>query len=166
LSHKCLQKEIGKRVRPGSLRFFASDVRGSELFEFAMVLPVLAMLLIGAVWIGRAMMVYQALGRAARDGARAALATTCASCGNARTSNSDVTTIVTKDLKAASLDTSSLTPPTVKRNQVLDPGVPAKYQDSGVTVTVTYPVKLYIPFTPWNGTKITLSSTVSMRQEF
>jgi hypothetical protein len=56
--------------------------------------------------------------------------------------------------------------PTVSRNQVLDPSDPAKYQVSGVTVTVTYPVKLYIPFTAWNGTTINLSSTVSMRQEF
>jgi hypothetical protein len=35
-----------------------------------------------------------------------------------------------------------------------------------VQVVITYPVQLNIPFTPQNLTTITLTSTVTMRQEF
>ena len=164
LKHKCLQKEISARVRTALLRFLASDARGTELLEFAMVLPILMMLLIGTVWIGRAVSVYQALGRAAREGARVALASTCATCGSASNYGA-ANTAVNDALTAASLDTSNATI-SVTPIPTLNPSDPANYQVSGVTVAVIYPVQLNIPFTGLNGTTINLSSTVTMRQEF
>jgi Flp pilus assembly protein TadG len=161
----CLQKEIATRVHSSLPRRLASEASGAELLEFALVLPVLVMLLLGAVWIGRAVSVYQALGRAAREGARVALATTCATCGNA-TNFGAASTAVSDALTAASLDTSIMVPPTITPIPVLNPNDPANFQVSGVTVTVAYPVLLNIPFTPWNGATINLSSTVTMRQEF
>jgi Flp pilus assembly protein TadG len=162
LKHMCLQKEISTCVHASLLRRLAWDARATELLEFALVLPVLVMLLLGAVWIGRAVSVYQALGRAAREGARVYLATTCAKCGNGQT---DPTTTIDNALTAASLDSTQASV-VFNNNQALDPGDPANYQVAGVTVSVTYPVQLNIPFTPWNGTTINLSSTVTMRQEF
>jgi Flp pilus assembly protein TadG len=162
LKHMCLQKEISTGVHASLLRRLASDARGTELLEFALVLPVLVMLLLGAVWIGRAVSVYQALGRAAREGARVALASTCATCGNGQT---DPTTTIDNALTAASLDYTQASV-VFNNNQALDPGDPANYQVAGVTVSITYPVQLNIPFTPWNGAAINLSSTVTMRQEF
>jgi Flp pilus assembly protein TadG len=150
------------RVHASLLRRLGSDACGAELLEFALVLPVLVMLLLGAVWIGRAVSVYQALGRAAREGARVALASTCATCGNGQT---DPTTTINNALTAASLDYTQASV-VFNNNQALDPGDPANYQVAGVTVSITYPVQLNIPFTPWNGASINLSSTVSMRQEF
>jgi len=128
-----------------------------------MVLPILVMLLIGMLWMGRAVSVYQAIWRAAREGARVALASTCATCGNA-TNFGAANTAVNAALTAASLDTSSAV---ISINQIpLDPGDPANYRANGVEVVVTYPVQLNIPFTPENATTITLTSTVTMRQEF
>jgi Flp pilus assembly protein TadG len=159
----CLQKEIPSRVRSSLVRRLASEARGTELLEFALVLPILVMLLLGAVWIGRAVSVYQALGRAAREGARVALASSCATCGNA-TNFGAANTAVSDALTAASLDSSDAT---ISIDQIpLNPSDPVIYQSNGVKVVVGYPVQLNIPFTPWNGASITLSSTVSMRQEF
>jgi len=165
LKHMCLQKEISTRVHASLPRRLTSDARGTELLEFAMVLPILVSLLLGAVWIGRAVSVYEALGRAAREGARVALASTCATCGNASNFGA-ANTAVSDALTAASLDTSIMVPPTITPIPVLNPNDPANFQVSGVTVTVAYPVQLNIPFTPQNLTTITLSSTVTMRQEF
>lgn len=158
----CLQKEISTRARTGLLRFLAREARGTELFEFALVLPILMMLLIGTVWIGRAVSVYQALGRAAREGARVYLATTCATCGNTQ---NDPTTTIDNVLTAASLDFTQASV-VFNNNQPLDSGDPANYRVQGVTVSVTYPVQLNIPFTPQNATTINVTSVVSMRQEF
>ena len=163
MKHMCLQKEISTRVHSSLPRRLASEARGAELLEFALVLPVLVMLLLGAVWIGRAVSVYQALGRAAREGARVALATTCATCGNA-TNFGAANTAVNDSLTAASLDTSDAN---ISINQItLNPGDPANYQVNGVQVIVVYPIELDIPFTPWNGAAFNLTSKVSMRREF
>jgi Flp pilus assembly protein TadG len=164
---KCLQSEIVGRDLRSRLRRLVKAERGSELFEVALVLPILFMLLIGIVWLGRAFSIYQAVSRAAREGARAALAPTCATCGNTRTTQAEVDTVVDDVLTAATIDTSN---PglaiTLQRNLPLNPADPANYQVSGVSVTVSYPVQLTIPFTTLNGTTITISSTASMRQEF
>jgi len=149
------------------LRRSATDERGVTLVEFALVLPILTTLLIGTIWIGRAVSVYQALERAAREGARVAVAPACASCGGATATDAAVDSTVNNALAAASLDTSN---PgleiTIARNQRLNSNDPANYQASGVQVTVSYPVQLNIPFTSQRAKTINLSSTVSMRQEF
>jgi Flp pilus assembly protein TadG len=165
LMAKCIQKETFTRVRTALRSRFASDTRGQELVEFAFILPILMMLLMGIFYMGRAISVYQALGRAAREGARAALATTCATCGDALNTAAGQTAI-NNALVSASLNPSLVVPPPVFTAAVLNSSDPTNYQVNGVTVTVTYPVQLNIPFTGWNGTTINLSQTVTMRQEF
>jgi Flp pilus assembly protein TadG len=135
------------------------------LFEFALVLPVLTMVLIGIVWVGRLISVYQALGRAARDGAQVYLASTCATCGNTPDSGA-AQDAITAALTAASLDPTQATIVGPQNGISLDPNDPANYQASAVTVTVTYPVQLNIPFTPWDGASLNVTSTVTMRQEY
>jgi Flp pilus assembly protein TadG len=144
-----------------------SDTRGLALVEFAFVAPILVMLLLGTFWVGRTMSVYEALGRAARDGARAAIARPCATCGGSGASDSDVHDVVEDALESASIDTTNPNfQVNIARDQPLNPSEPASFQSSGVTVTVSYPVQLNIPFTTQKATTIHLSSTVSMRQEF
>ena len=162
---KCLQKETFTRMRTVLRRRFARDTRGQELMEFALVLPALMMLLMGIFYLGRAISVYEALGRAAREGARAVLATSCATCGNVVDYSTEQPAIYSV-LQAASLDPSLANftdPPNIT---TLNSGDPTNYQVNGVTVTVSYPLQLNIPFTSLNGTTITLSQTVTMRQEF
>ena len=148
-------------------RAFSSGSSGAILVEMALVIPVLVTILIGAFWIGRAVSIYQALERAAREGARVGIAPPCALCGGGSTTDAQINDAVNNALTAASLDAAN---PglqiVIARNQPLDSGDPAGYRSSGVQVTVSYPVQLNIPFTSQNATTINVSSSVSMRQEF
>ncbi|HWZ56324.1 MAG TPA: TadE/TadG family type IV pilus assembly protein [Verrucomicrobiae bacterium] len=150
-----------------SPRFLLSGARGVAIVEFALVVPVLTTILIGTFWLGRAVSVHQALERAAREGARVGITPACALCGSSTATDASIDVAVNGALAAASLDTSN---PgleiVIARNQRLDSNDPANYQSSGVQVTVSYPVQLNIPFTSQRATTISLTSSVSMRQEF
>jgi Flp pilus assembly protein TadG len=158
----------------GRCAFFRAD-RGTTVVEFALVVPVLFMLLFGIFWIGRAYNVYASITRAAREGARYGAAPTCASCGSVFPSSTQVQTVVDGALTAGSLD------PTQKLNftyqtGILLNGVDNPYpacpsplsptQECGVVVSFQYPVTLAIPFTSMNTTTINIPTSVQMRQEF
>jgi Flp pilus assembly protein TadG len=165
LMEKCLQKETFARVRKTMRQRLASDTRGQELVEFAFILPILLMLFMGIVYLGRAISVYQALGKAARDGARAALETSCATCGNTP-NTAAATAAIDGALQAASLDPTMALVSGPNPLTPLNPSDPVNYQVNGVTVQVQYPVQLNIPFTTLNGTIFYVGQTVTMRQEF
>ena len=59
------------------------DAAGAEIAEAAVVLPLLFMLLFGIMWFARAFNIYTTVNRAARLGALAESANSCATCGNA-----------------------------------------------------------------------------------
>jgi TadE-like protein len=155
-------------VRRRGPRRVAAEEHGAEIVEFAVVLTALLMLLIGIIWIGRAYNTYQTITRAAREGARFALAPSCATCGNAFPTDTEVQLVIKNALTASSLDPTKTVPPisslAIQRNQPLDPKDKPLYQFSGVVVSFGYPVKLPIPFT--TPVTFTVSTTVQMRQEF
>ena len=70
-----------------------SEQRSQALIEFALISPVLLLLLFGIVDIGRAVFYYDTIGHAAREGARAAV-----QAPNRLPTNSDVLTTVTAQL--------------------------------------------------------------------
>lgn len=169
LMAKCLQTETSMGVWTRLRRKFVSDTRGQELVEFAFTIWILLGLLILVFWCGRAYSVYQAVERAAREGARVYLASTCATCGNA---TSDPTGAINRVLLAASLDPAQATP-VITPNQILVPAnLPNYSQVSGVTVQVNYPLQLNLPLISWITSTastvpfVTITSTVSMRQEY
>jgi Flp pilus assembly protein TadG len=83
------------------------DSQGSQVAELALVVPILLMVFMGILWFGRAFNIYTTLNRAARDGAQAAAAHTCASCGNAPAVDADVqTNVINPIIIAAHLDPS------------------------------------------------------------
>jgi Flp pilus assembly protein TadG len=168
---KCLQKEISGRVRAPLMQRLKSEEVASEIVEFAFVSVIVLLLLIGIIYIGRAVSVYQALQRAAREGARVALAPTCASCGD---NINDPTAAINSALSAASLN-PMLANITILNpsNQPLDPSDPANYQGYEVQISISYPMRMFIPTTIWttgmNSTSTTpfvITSTVTMRQEY
>jgi TadE-like protein len=60
------------------------EAGGSQVAEFAVVLPIVVMLLFGILWFARAFNIYSTITYAAREGANAAVvgnAPTCATCG-------------------------------------------------------------------------------------
>src|SRR5215467_16106012 len=79
---------------------------GAELVEMALVLPLLLTLLIGVFWAARAYNIYETITRAAREGARVAVAPTCATCGNSFPSTTTIQTAVTNVLTSAGMNTS------------------------------------------------------------
>jgi Flp pilus assembly protein TadG len=146
-------------------RRVAAGERGAEIVEFAVVLTALLMLLIGIIWIGRAYNIYQTITRAAREGARFALAPSCATCGNTFPTDTEVQGVINGALSAAALDPTKANPAIqIQRNQTLDPNDAPGYQFSGVVVSFGYPVYLPIPFT--RPVTMTVSTRVQMRQEF
>lgn len=81
----------------------ARDTRGAQVAEFAAVLPLLIMILLGIMWFGRALNIYTTLHRAARAAAQASAIHSCATCGN--TLPADVqTSVVNPILTVARLD--------------------------------------------------------------
>ena len=150
----------------------AREERGVELVEAALVFPLLLALIIGGFWLGRAYNIYESLTRAAREGARFALAPSCATCGNTFPGNAEVTTVINNALSAASMDPAQVSPAIsilpANRNtgtQMLNPTDPTSTQVPGVVIKFGYPVKLIIPFTPLNAMTITITTQVQMRQE-
>ncbi len=64
-----------------SLKVNSKNERGAELLEFALVLPLLLLLVLGAIEFGRAYFTYNILAKAVRDGARYAATTEVSSTG-------------------------------------------------------------------------------------
>jgi len=92
-------------------RCFARDARGSEIAEFAMVVPLLFMFLMAIFWFGQAFRIYGTLTQASRAGARAAVAPTCATCGTpATTPTQNAVAAVTSAMTASHLSTAQLQP--------------------------------------------------------
>jgi hypothetical protein len=166
---KCLQKEISKRGRTALLRRLRSETRAQELVEFAfLVLFVLPPLFIGIIWMGRAISVYETLTRAAREGARAALAPACALCGGAVPTDGEIEDVIEQHLTAASVDASKLVPPTptiVRDTLAQDTSNPTNYKVTWVTITLKYPVPMMMMSTTWTAFTLNITSTVTMHQE-
>ncbi len=103
---------VSGKYNSGALRRLARGTRGSEIIEFAMVVPLLFMFLMGIFWFGQAFRIYGTLTQATRAGARAAVAPVCATCvspgPNGAAQNAQ--TAVTNAMSAAHLNTAQLVP--------------------------------------------------------
>lgn len=84
----------------------------SQIAEAALVLPIVFTLLLGIYWVGRAMNVYATINQAARQGARAAVTASCATCGNAPLTVNQVAAQVGAALQASHLDPNLVVPNT------------------------------------------------------
>jgi hypothetical protein len=143
-----------------------AEERGAELVEFAVLAPLLVMLLVGMIWFGRAYNTTQTLTRAAREGARFAIAPCCASCcdpSNPYPTDAEVRARIDTALLASSLDPGQVQGYSMLRQQPLNPG--SAQVDRGVVISFTYPFRFVLPFTPLHLTTITLSVRVQMREE-
>ncbi len=123
------------------------SIRGQSLVEFALVLPVFLLLLIGVAEFGRAWMTRNILTGASREAARIA-----AVQGNTASALSRANNI----LSSAGISGALV--------NIADDGVP--YGTCSVTVSYAFPVSV-AGFLPGLGGPIfTLSSSTSMRKEF
>jgi Flp pilus assembly protein TadG len=124
--------------------------RGQALVEFALVLPLLLMLVIGVFEFGRAYNVYQVITDAAREGARTAVV------ADPSTTQDSVLTTIRNALGRAGLNSSSAT--IGLTGWRTGTGTPA-------TVTIQFPYTFVFlrPFT--RLAPITLQTAFSMRNE-
>jgi Flp pilus assembly protein TadG len=100
-----------QKSRAISWRKLEDGAGGSEIAEFAMILPLLFLFLIGIFWFGQAFRIYGTITNAARDGARAAVAPACATCA-AGDPSTNAWNVIKSDLQAAHLDPTHLQQPT------------------------------------------------------
>jgi Flp pilus assembly protein TadG len=145
---------------------------GAEVVEMAFVLPLLLTLLIGVFWAARAYNIYETITRAAREGARVAVAPSCSACGNAVPSVANVENAVLNSLTASSVDTTQVKIPTCagnlsskicyQRDIQLNASTPKEF---GVAVSLTYPFSFSLPFTSLNFSTVNIPTTVQMREE-
>jgi len=137
------------------MRRVRSDVSGQAMVEFAIVLPLLLILMIAVFEFGRAWSVYHAVTDAARSGARSAVV------ADPGTTQDSVYAIVRRALARASIDTGSATTVTLSGWRA-GTGTPAT-----VEIAVPYTFVFLRPFMGWSSTKaaITLRSTFVMRNE-
>jgi TadE-like protein len=163
------------------------ETRGAEIAEAAIVLPLMFMLLLGIYWFGRAYNIYGTITHAAREGARAATASTCPLCGNTALVESQIANRVAEVLQASHLDPNQATPllpnPALKDCQT---GAAATCGASpqicfmsnvqinqpttgpvacGVSVSFQYPYQFYLPFTSLNQQLILLKANVQTTGE-
>lgn len=166
--------------------------KGTELAEFAVVFPLFLALLFALIWAGRTLSVYGTITRAAREGARFAVAPSCASCSPANTAPSDAEVVNTVDasLRAAGMDPASIqsyTPPQpitfcagvapatcnttshvqICRGVQLNSG--ATPQQCGTVVSYSYPVPLAFTVATAGAMvrlpQVTVSTSVQVAQE-
>jgi len=167
--------------------------KASEIAEAALVMPLAFMILLGIYWFGRAFNTYSTINDAAREGARVAIAQTCASgppaCSspNASASPATIDSTVTAVLKASAVDPSQIITPTTptvtscsgaanpcsstpggvmvcSNIQVTPPS--ANQPVCGVSVSFQYPYQFWLPFTSLNMQRITLTTDVQMTGEY
>jgi len=122
-------------------------IRGQSLVEFALVLPVFLLLLIGIAEFGRAWMTRNILTGASREAVRIA-----AVQGNTASARSRANTI---------LSSAGISGATVN---IADDGAP--YGTCSVTVSYAFPISVAGFLPGLMGTNFTLSSSTSMRKEF
>ncbi len=161
-SWKSTARRLGIRLRKK-----LAEEAGAELFEAALVLPVLLILLFGIISFGRAYNVYQTITRAAREGARELVLTTCATCSatgmQSYTASEVETNFVKPAIAAANLDPSKITNYSTKYVW-LDPN-DSSPSICGIKISFDYPYTLDIPFTSQRLSTLTLNAQVQMRLE-
>lgn len=175
------------------LKRLASDARGAEIAEAAAVLPLMFLMLLGIFWFGQAFSIYGAITRAAQDGARAGSLPFCATCnGDNRLSvyASNAVNAVQNDLLASKLDPSLAQYPSPQPTLFSCTDSSSKGCDGtastnfciqapiqltttglgatglcGISVSMRYPYRFWLPFTSINKQTIWISASSRVRME-
>ncbi len=102
-----------KRSGWTTLRDLTRSADASEIAETAMILPLFFMIFLAILWFGQGFRIYGTITRAAREGARAAVAPVCTTCGGSNNPSANAWSAVQSAMQAAHLDPTQLRPPTV-----------------------------------------------------
>ena len=173
------------------LRRLFFETSGAEIAETAAVLPLLFTVLLGIFFFGRAYNIYGTITQAAIQGARAAVAPTCATCTNQTlTADQIATNVVGPVLQASHLDNTrvqplsstacacgsvgcgttvacdpaglSATPSICVQQNVSITGSGSSTEQCGTSVAFQYPYGFNLPFQSFT---LQLKATAQMRGE-
>jgi hypothetical protein len=174
-------------VAQSILRKLYRDTRGAEIAEAAAVLPLMFMMMLGIFWFGQAFSIYGTITRAAQEGARAAAAPLCTTCGGVATPGANAAAAVQSVLSAAKLDPASTIKPVapillscpfstpvscdgtagicVQEEVQLSVRAGGGVGVCGTAVSFQYPFQFWLPFTSLNKQQIKLSASARVRSE-
>lgn len=183
-----------RRIFSAAFAKLLRDATASEIAEAALVLPLAFMMLLGIYWFGRAFNVYATINHAAREGARAAVAQTCATCTNLPLTPTQVAGVVSQALQASNVDPGQTQAynPYISTTQfctgvVQCTAVPVGATSNGivtvcnevqltppalippvcgVSVSFQYPYQMSLPFTSLNQQQFLLKANVQMKGEY
>lgn len=171
------------------LRRLARETRGAEIAEAAAVLPLMFMMLLGIFWFGQAFSMYGTITRAAQEGARAAVAPACTTCGSVGTPAANAYAAIQTVLTTAKLDPTKAQQPTTIPSLLSCQAGTAQACDGslsnvcvqesielsiragggvgicGTSVSFQYPYQFWLPFTSLNKQRILLNASARVRLE-
>jgi Flp pilus assembly protein TadG len=182
---------MGKMRR--TIELLARETRGAEIAEAAAVLPLMFMVLLGIFWFGQAFSIYGAITRAAQEGARAGAIPYCVTCtGNSTNAQmeTNASTAVLNALQSSNLDPAKAQYPTPAPTLLSCGSNPTAISCSssasanvciqapvqltngagatnlcGVSVSMRYPFRFWLPFTSINNQTIWISASARVRRE-
>jgi hypothetical protein len=141
--------------------------RGADIFEAALVLPLVLTILFAMYSFGRGWDVYQTMTRAAREGVRQTVTTDCAMCADGGMEYQSPTyiqdNVVFPALQAAGLNTSNSVLVNSYHQGITTLDTAGKV--CGAYITFSYPYQLQLPFLSTTISTITLTTRVQMRLE-
>lgn len=158
------------KEHPNRLARFGAPEAGSEQVEFALVVTVLLVLLLGIFWFARAYNVHETMTRAAREGARVAAMPNSFAEGNTFLDGANATksesavfaTAIAPVLRSANLDPEQVTDFS-EQVRWLNPA--DTNPQCGVAISFAYPFTFHIPFTSLRFSTIQLRAHAQMRRE-
>jgi Flp pilus assembly protein TadG len=164
-----MKRKTWQKMR--QLSELSRETSGAEIAEAAVILPLLFMLLFGIMWFARAFNIYTTINRAARQGALAAAASNCATCGNVRQTQANIqNNVVNPILTASHLDPAQVQNFTVLWDQPLNPASPQV--ELGTVVSMQYPYNFKLngisccpPVLTPITTGVTMTAQAQARQE-
>lgn len=165
------------------------ETRAAEIAEAAAVLPLMFMVLLGIFWFGQAFSIYGAITRAAQEGARAGSIPYCVTCTTSNPPAQNALAAVQAALIGSKLDPAKARQPSPAPNlisctngtavacgsgspnaciqfpvQLTSTGLGATGL-CGMSVSLQYPFRFWLPFTSINNQTIWLSASARVRME-
>ncbi len=125
--------------------------RGAAAVEFAILLPVLMLILFGVIEFGMIMYSREIITNASREGARTGIVQAIA-----KPTTGDIQTVVTNYLTGTGIDPNAVT------TTIAGAGLTAP---NTLNVTVTYPYNFFVPALLGLGNSINLTGQTVMRHE-
>ena len=181
-------------IKRMDVRRLIRETRGAEIAEAAAVLPLMFLMLLGIFWFGQAFSIYGAITRAAQEGARAGSLPYCATCTGSNTLGAyatNATNAIQTAMVASKLDpTQAQYPATIPSLISCSTGgsvtcnggasvnfciqAPIQLNPTqglgatglcGISVSLRYPYRFWLPFTSLNRQIIWISASSRVRME-